>query len=124
MHTLYKVITMGNIKIYEVIGGNFAVTTDDGNLVFNLLDKNLEDHQNIKLDFSGIIVLTTAFLNAAIGQLYSKYKSEEIAPYLKLTNVADEDKILFKKVTERAREYFANKESFEKNSNDAIYGND
>ncbi|MDD3003535.1 STAS-like domain-containing protein [Flavobacterium sp.] len=118
------VITMGNIKINEVIGGNFAVTTDDGNLVFNLLDKDLEQKKEIKLDFSEIIVLTTAFLNAAIGQLYSKYKSEDIAPFLKLTNVADEDKILFKKVTERAKEYFANKEDFEKNSNDAINGND
>ena len=84
---------MGNIKINEVIGGNFAVTTDDGNLVFNLLDKNLEEQKKTKLDFSEVIVLTTAFLNAAIGQLYSKYKSEEISPYLKLINVADEDKI-------------------------------
>ncbi len=118
------VLTMGNIKINEVIGGNFAVTTDDGNLVFKLLDKNLAEKLKTKLDFSEIIVLTTAFLNAAIGQLYSKYKSEEIAPYLKLTNVADEDKILFKKVTERAKEYFADKKTFEKNSNDAINGHD
>lgn len=117
-------ITMGTIKINEFIGGNFAVTTDDGNLVFNLLDKSLSNKQAVKLDFSEIIVLTTAFLNAAIGQLYSKYKSEEIAPFLKLINVADEDKILFKKVTERAKEYFANKEDFEKNSNDEIYGVD
>ena len=124
MQTLFMVITMGNIKINEVIGGNFAVTTDDGNLVFNLLDKNLEEQKKTKLDFSEVIVLTTAFLNAAIGQLYSKYKSEEISPYLKLINVADEDKILVKKVTERAKEYFANKEGFEKNANNAINGND
>ena len=50
------VITMGNIKINEVIGGNFAVTTDDGNLVFNLLDKNLEEQKKTKLDFSEVIV--------------------------------------------------------------------
>ena len=118
------VLTMENIKINEVIDGNFAVTTDDGNLVFNLIDKNLSNHVKVKLDFSEIVVLTTAFLNAAIGQLYSKYKSEEISPYLKLINVADEDKILFKKVTERAKEYFADKKGFEKNSNDAINGND
>jgi hypothetical protein len=118
------VMTMENIKINEVIGGNFAVTTDDGNLVFQLLDKNLAEKTKTKLDFSDVIVLTTAFLNAAIGQLYSKYKSDEISPYLKLINVANEDKILFKKVTERAKEYFANKESFEKNSNDVIDGND
>lgn len=117
-------LNMKEMKINELIGGNFAVTTDDGNLVFNLLDKNLSGHKKINLDFSDIIVMTTAFLNAAIGQLYSKYKSEEITPYLKLKNVAEEDKILFKKVTERAREYFANKESFEKNINDAIDGND
>jgi hypothetical protein len=41
---------------------------------------------------------------------------------LKLVNVADEDKIRFKKVIERAKEYFKNKKGFEDSANTAIYG--
>ena len=43
---------------------------------------------------------------------------------LKQISLQPDDKILFKKVTERAKEYFANKEGFEKNANNAINGND
>ena len=43
---------------------------------------------------------------------------------LKNENVEKEDRSLFKDVIQRAKEYFANKEDFEKNSNNAIYGDD
>lgn len=100
---------METINIFDIISGNFAVTTDDGNDVFCLVDKFLEDEKEVVLDFSGISIVTTAFLNAAIGQLYHKFSSEEISPYLRLSNVDTEDLILFKKVTDRAKQYFADK---------------
>jgi len=112
------------LKVKDLIKVNFAVTTDDGDSVFKILDRHFENGEKIVLDFSEINILTTAFLNAAIGQLYSKYNSEDISAYLKLENVNNSDKILFKTVTQRAKEYFANKEEFEKNTGDAIYGAD
>ena len=115
---------METIKISDSIGSLFAVTTDDGTLIFKMLDKNIQQKIKTVLDFSDVFILTTAFLNAAIGQLYSKYTGDEISPYLKLMNVAEEDKILFKKVTQRAKEYFADQKGFEENSEDSIYGKD
>lgn len=115
---------MNKIRVIDEIGGDFAVTTDDGDKIFIMLDENFQKGIITTLDFSGVIILTTAFLNAAIGQLYSKYTGEEISPMLKLVNVAEEDKILFKKVADRAKEYFANKDSFEENSDESIYGRD
>lgn len=115
---------METLKIKEIINMDFAVTTDDGDSVFKILDHHFENGDKIILDFSEIHILTTAFLNAAIGQLYSKYTSEVISAHLKLENVSDSDKMLFKTVTQRAKEYFANKEEFEKNTGDAIYGTD
>ena len=53
-----------------------------------------------------------------------EYTGDFLNEHLKLENVEKEDRILFKEVIQRAKEYFANKESFEKNSNDAFYGND
>lgn len=112
------------VLIKDLIKTNFAVTTDDGNEVFNIVSQNLTNKESIILDFNGINLMTTAFLNAAIGQLYSnkEFSSDFLNSNLKLKNVPKQDKALFSMVVKRAKEYFANKESFEKNTNDSIYG--
>jgi hypothetical protein len=114
------------ILIKDVIKTNFAVTTEDGNSIFELIDLNLSKSKIVFLDFEGISLMTTAFLNSAIGQLYSNdtYSSDFLNSNLKLKNVQEQDKPLFALVVKRAKEYFANKQGFEKNSNDTIYGND
>ncbi|PIB37417.1 hypothetical protein BFP72_05395 [Reichenbachiella sp. 5M10] len=110
------------INIAQNIGGDAAVSTEDGNEIFGLIKKDFDAGQVVILDFSGIEILTTAFLNAALGQLYSAYSSEQLNARLKLVNVADQDKILFKKVVARAKEYFANKKQFDQSANQAIHG--
>ena len=111
-----------HLKVSEIIKSDTAVSASDGDLVFIEIDKLISKNNTVDLDFSDIQMLITAFLNAAIGQLYSKYEGDQLNKLLKLSNVADEDKILFKKVVERAKEYFANKKNFEDTANDAIYG--
>jgi hypothetical protein len=111
-----------NLKIKELINRDIAVSSDDGDFVYEQIVKCINEKCVAELDFSGINILTTAFLNSAIGQLYNTYSSEQLNTSLKLKNVADEDRILFKKVIERAKEYFANKKGFEDSANKAIYG--
>ncbi|GAB4233135.1 MAG: hypothetical protein Tsb0034_06210 [Ekhidna sp.] len=111
-----------SFKISEIIGGDTAVSTDDGQKVFDLLQKNIASHKSAVADFSEINIMTTAFLNAAIGQLYSQFTSEELNKYLKLVNVADEDKILFKKVVDRAKQYFEDQKSFDSAVNSGLNG--
>lgn len=108
--------------VSEIVGGDSAVSTDAGTLVYKQLEEALSKKETVVLDFNGVEMMTTAFLNAAIGQLYSKYSSDELNRWLKLENVADDDKILFKKVVTRAREYFSNKSHFEDSANNALYG--
>lgn len=117
---------MKHLIIKDIIGTDLAVSTENGNRVFEIVDAHLQKKEKIELDFAGITIMITAFLNAAIGSLYSKkeYTGEFLNEYLKLENVEKDDQKLFKDVIQRAKEYFANKDSFEKNSNDAIYGRD
>lgn len=115
---------MNNLKVSDIIDSNFAVATEDGQKIYDHLNQLLSQKLEVLLDFSDIQILTTAFLNAAIGQLYSKFNTQQIQPFLKLINVMEEDRILFKKVIERAKEYFAEKEKSELNSDQAIYGTD
>jgi hypothetical protein len=110
------------LKVMQVIDSDTAVSTDDGQLVFDQLKISLDKEFIVDVDFEGIQMMTTAFLNAAIGQLYSEYKGEMLNKSLKLVNVANEDKILFKKVVERAKQYFEDQKSFDDAINQGING--
>ncbi len=115
---------MKNIIIREIINGDIAVSTSDGDLIYNLLNDYLSANKKIKIDFEGISILTTAFLNAAIGQLYSNpfYSDVFLNNHLELINVEKEDRILFSEVVKRAKEYFRDKKGFEDSANSVIYG--
>lgn len=115
-----KVIS--HLIVAELIGNDTAVSTDDGDAVFQTIKMAFESGAQVELDFEKIHLLTTAFLNAAIGQLYSSYDGNYLNQNLKLSNVADEDKILFAKVVERAKEYFSDKRGFEDSANNVLYG--
>lgn len=111
-----------NIKVKEIINRDSAVSSDDGDNVYTNILEAITAGYIVELDFSNITLMTTAFLNSAIGQLYSNFSSEELNTSLKLKNVAQEDGILFKKVIDRAKQYQANKKGFEDSANNAIYG--
>ena len=102
-----------NINIFQAVGSGVAVSSEKGDEVFELIDKALQKGVNVILDFSNLKILTTAFLNSAIGQLYSKYTSEKLKETLSLLNIADSDKLLLKKVTDRAKEYFIDKKNID-----------
>lgn len=109
------------IKVHQVIEEQVAVSTDDGDLLYQQIDRLLKQEKKIEIDFSSIDLMTTAFLNAAIGQLYKDYTSDFLNAHIKLTHVSPDDATLFKKVIERAKEYFANKKHFEESASKAIY---
>ena len=115
--------TNNNIKHYivkDMIDSELAITTDDGNVIFTTINEALTNKNIVELDFIGIKIMITAFLNSAIGRLYESYTGDFLNTYLKLKNVAPEDRILFKKVVQRAQEYFLDKKGFEDSANTAL----
>ncbi len=116
---------MKHLVIKDIINSELAVSTENGNKVFEIVDSYLQKKEKVELDFAGINIMITAFLNAAIGRLYSKkeYTADFLNEYLKLENVEKDDRVLFKDVIQRAKEYFADKERFESDTKDAINGN-
>ena len=117
---------MTRIIVRDIINSELAVSTEKGDLVFNELNSKLENNEKVIIDFKGIDLMITAFLNAAIGKLYSKerYTTEFLNEHIKLENVQKEDISLFKDVIIRAKEYFEDRDKFENDVNDMIYGKD
>lgn len=102
------------VNIFEQIGSDAAVSSEDGELLFKKIIKGLEEKDiRLILDFTNINLITSTFLNAAIGQLYSKYDSAFLRRRLRVENLSKEDLELLKKVVERAKEYFKDKKKIE-----------
>lgn len=84
---------MNEIVIKNIINSGFASDNDQGNLVFNeissLLDKS--DSNEIYLNFNGLEILTTAFLNNAIGKIYRNYSLDVLSGRIKIKNLKDRD---------------------------------
>ena len=117
---------MSRLVVKDIINSELAVSTEKGELVFNELDARLKNKEKVVIDFKGVDLIIPAFLNSAIGKLYSKniYTTEFLNEHIKLENIEEEDVSLFKDVITRAKEYFEDKENFENDANNMIYGKD
>ena len=103
-----------NVVISEIIQSNVAISPKSGEILYSLLDKAVSRREKVILDFTGIEMMTTAFLNVAIGQLYHKFKPEDLNTSLSLINLQKEDVSLFLKVISRAKDYFKDQDAFNK----------
>jgi len=108
------------INIFDVVGGKAAVSTEDGDRLFGTIKAFLEKDFEVVLDFANIETLITTFLNAGIGQLYSKYDGPFLREHLKVNNLAPEDRDRMIKTIERAKEYFKNKDNVEDSIREAL----
>ena len=108
------------INIFEQVGGNAAISVDDGNKVFNLISKSINENLKVILDFNNIKLMTSPFLNAAIGQLYGVFSDDIVKNHLNIINLSDIHIETFKRVVDRAREYFKDKKPFDDIANEMI----
>ncbi len=109
------------VNIFEQIGSSAAVSSEDGEILYKRIMKGLTEKDIIiKLDFANIELITSTFLNAAIGQLYSQFDSPFLRERLKVDNLSKEDLELLKKVVERAKEYFKNKAKMDASIKEAL----
>ena len=101
---------MKEIKVDNLVTLHQGVIPNEGKPIYALNKK-----EEVSLDFAGIELMTTAFLNVAIGNLYKDYSSDFIKQYLKLQNVSVENARRIKKVTDTAKLFYKDTALFEKN---------
>lgn len=101
------------IKVSDIVEGNLCVSTDDGQRVHDAIAEQLRAGRAAIVSFAGIETLISAFLNAAIGQLYDEFSEEDIRKFLSVTDMSQEDLGLLKRVVDNAKVYFQNREKLD-----------
>lgn len=94
------------INISEVIGKSNAVSSSDGEKIFEIISAEFNNNESIELDFSGIQLTITAFLNSSIGNLYANFSVEKIKENLTISNLQIDDLELLQFVIEKAKQRF------------------
>lgn len=105
------------LKVRDFTILDIAVSSDEGDKINAAITDAFEKNVDILiLDFDEIKVLNTAFLNAAIGQLYAVYNSEFLNKHLKIINIKENDLVYLKKAISTAKEYFSNPDLFDESA--------
>jgi hypothetical protein len=102
-----------HISIFEVVGSPLCVASGDGELVYERVKTALGQGKAVSLSFHNVSTLTSAFLNAAIGQLYGQFSEHEIRKLVSVEDMAPDDLALLKRVVDTAKEYFKDPVKFD-----------
>ncbi len=99
---------MGNtIKLNDFISCKKGITPDDGEPIYKAIVESLQQGETVDLDFADVEMMTTAFLNVVIGNLYKDYSSETLKSRLTFSNLPSAIAVRIKKVTDNAKLFFS-----------------
>lgn len=75
---------MDKLVVREVIGSTSATSPNKAKSFLNALCDTVDSKRATSVDFAGLSIITTAFLNKSIGKLYSLYDVNELDRYIRL----------------------------------------
>lgn len=100
-------IDLVEVSILEVVGGPIWVSAPDGQRVFDAISAPLNAGSKVSVSFSGREHVITAFLNVALGQLYSgAFAWTDLDARLSFADLGDGDLDKIEMVLLNAKRFF------------------
>ena len=109
-----------SISVFEAVGSPLCVASEDGKKVYSRLTSAIKQNRSVSLSFRNVSMLTSAFLNTAVGQLYGEFNEKQIRALLKVEDMEADDLALLKRVAETAKLYFQDAQRFKEPLNESI----
>lgn len=110
-----------SLKIYDIVGSPVWVSTDDGQKVFDKIVAAFKAGRGVELSFANRDNLISAFLNAAVGQLYDgAYDEDFLRQHLNFVDLSDDDQAMLERTIENAKRYFANRDGYDRAWGDVV----
>ncbi len=97
---------MTTIKISQLFG-TICVDSDEGATICGLIRDGLSTDDRVMLDFESVGTLTSSFLNAAIGCLYSSFSTDKLERRLLWKGLDDTDEGILRLVMKNAALFYA-----------------
>jgi STAS-like domain of unknown function (DUF4325) len=94
------------LKIIEIAGA-FALSSNCGQQLYDLIFPLLKASKSVELDFSGVNVVASAFFNVAIGQLLQDFDSDDLNRRLTIVNINPNAESVLRHVLANAKRYYA-----------------
>lgn len=111
------------IKLKDKVTLNQGVTPDEAEPIKEQIKDLLKKEQEVTLDFSGMGLVTTAFLNVLIGTLYKDFSVAFIKEHLHPEGMTKEIAVRIKKVASNAKAFYENERKFENCVEEVMHGN-
>ena len=102
------------VQVFDIIGGPLCVSTSDGQRLHDKIAPLLEEGTPVVLSFERVDIIISAFLNAAVGQLYGELSEDRIRELLSVRDLADDDLDMLQHVVKNAKLYFSRPEDFDR----------
>ena len=102
------------VRAFDIIGGPLCVSTSDGQRLHDKIAPLLEKETPVVLSFERVEIIISAFLNAAVGQLYGELSEDRIRTLLSFRDLAPDDREMLKRVVENAKVYFSRPNDFDR----------
>jgi hypothetical protein len=100
------------IVLTEAVESPYCVSSSDGLAVHDCVAEQLRKGTDVVVSFAGVEEITSAFLNAAIGQLYGEFPEEAIRDHLHVIGADRDHLVLLKRVVDRAKDFFRDPNQF------------
>jgi hypothetical protein len=95
------------VNVARIVGGGICVAAEDGHKVHDAILVAIRRGDRVIISFENVTRMTTAFLNAAVGQLYGELEEEEIRQRMgSPVNISPRQANQLRLVVERAKDYF------------------
>jgi hypothetical protein len=103
------------LNLYEIVGGPIWVSTEDGQKVYEKIVAAFRAERSVELSFANRQIMITAFLNAAVGQLYNGDFAEDfLSQNLSAVDISGDDLDMLGRAVENAKAYFKNREGYDR----------
>ena len=108
------------INIINIVGDALCIETESGEKVFQSIKKILQKNKKVTLSFLNVKMLTTAFLNTAIGKLYNDFSEDKIRDSIKIEDMSQSGLIALKRVVETAKLFYKDPEAMKKSIDEIL----
>ena len=102
------------VRVYDIVGSPLCVSTEDGQRLHDMIAPLLNAGTPVTLSFERIETMISAFLNAAVGQLYGELPEDYVDQSLSVIDMASDDSQVFEHVVANAKAYFKDPARFER----------